>query len=84
MRGTIYKKLLSKPSQKGETKRNFNQLKHKAFSVSPTQAREVRKRGTRHKGKFRLVQSTVNELYIKLCDNITRLRNHGNVPILVG
>ena len=30
-----------KSPQKGETKRNFNQLKHKAFSASPTHAREV-------------------------------------------
>ena len=47
-----------KSPQKGETKRNFNQPKHKAFSVSPS----FPKRGARHKGQFQLVQSTVDEL----------------------
>ena len=57
------KQFLPKIAPKGRNKRNFNQLKHKAFSVSLMHAREVWKRGTRHKGQFQLVQSTVNELY---------------------
>ena len=46
-----------------QQKTNFKQLKHKVFSVSPTHAREARKRGTQHKSQFQHVQSTVNELY---------------------
>ena len=46
-----------------QRKTNFKQLKHKVFSVSPTHAREARKRGTQHKSQFQHVQSTVNELY---------------------
>ena len=53
-----------KSPQKGERKRNFKELQHKAFSVSAKHAREVRNLGTRHKGQFQLVQGTGNKLYL--------------------
>ena len=64
MHGTFYKAVLSGNCPKREKQKgNYINLKHKAFSVSPTYAREVWKRGTWHKGQFQLVQSMVNELY---------------------
>ena len=60
---TLQNNSCPKSSQKGESKRKLQQLKHKAFSVILTSARQVWQRPERHKGQFQLVQSTVNELY---------------------
>ena len=57
MYGTFYKIILAQNHpQKGKTKTKFDELNHKAFSVSPMHACEVRKGGKRHKGKFHFVQ----------------------------
>ena len=59
---TLYETTIAQNHPRLEkTKINFNQLKHKVFSVSPTHAREMWKRGTRYKGHFQLVQSTMND-----------------------
>ena len=57
MYGTFYKIIIAQNHpKKGKTKTEFDELNHKAFSVSPMHACEVRKRGKRHKGKFHFVK----------------------------
>ena len=58
----------SKSPQKGEKK--LYHLRHKAFSVFAMHAREMCKSDTGHKGRFQLLQSTVNELFTPLFNGL--------------
>ena len=64
---------------KGKTKTKFDQLNHRAFSVSPMHAREVGKRVKRHKGKFHFVQeysSGMGDLLERMTGESTPCRFH--------
>ena len=64
---------------KGKTKTKFDQLNHRAFSVSPMHAREVGKRVKRHKGKFHFVQeysSGMGDLLERMTGGSTPCRFH--------